>query len=95
MALTLSLSKHCLLHSSSKSLTHFSPKLYAISPAVAGFNGYFHRRAAAKFSAIATESAPAPSIEDDTAGDAATGKIVLPTNQSSEKLLRIRHTVKL
>ncbi|KAK4492923.1 hypothetical protein RD792_000250 [Penstemon davidsonii] len=99
MALSLSLSKHCLLNSPSKALSHFSPKFYAISPSFIGINDYIHRGTglwrAAKFSAVATEvteASPVTSVAEGRERDASEGKIVLPTNKSSEKLLRIRHT---
>lgn len=98
MALSLSsLSRQALLFNipiKSLSSSCFSPKFCAISPpsfVAGGINDYFNRsnngpRKAARFSAVATESPPAPAVSDEV-------KIVLPTNQSSERLLKIRHTV--
>lgn len=45
--------------------------------------------------AVATDSAPSPSVSRSSSSDeeGEKEKIVLPTNESSERLLRIRHTV--
>lgn len=44
--------------------------------------------------AVATDSSEAPAAADErTNGDAPVEKIVLPTNESSDTLLRVRHTV--
>lgn len=45
-------------------------------------------------SAVATDSTDSAVLADDKGlGEAPPEKIVLPTNESSERLLRIRHTV--
>lgn len=103
MALGLSLSKHSLLTFPANKLSHFSPKcslsVFSVCPSFINHHSYQKDgRRRPIFSAVATEitetpAAPPPGEGRDADADATEGKIVLPTNQSSERLLRIRHTV--
>ncbi|XP_051114695.1 threonine--tRNA ligase, chloroplastic/mitochondrial 2 [Andrographis paniculata] len=97
MALSLSLSKHCLLScpSSARLLSHFSSKChFNVSPSFAILNRTSGLRRA-KFSAVATEVTEKPTVPppgEDGDANVSERRVVLPTNESSEKLLRIRHT---
>lgn len=55
----------------------------------------FNRRGLSTISYVATDSSETAVVnkEDKSSDEVPEEKIVLPTNQSSEKLLRIRHTV--
>ncbi|KAL3624621.1 hypothetical protein CASFOL_031289 [Castilleja foliolosa] len=94
---SLSLCKHRLLTHPFNNLSRFSPKsqlsVFAISSSHSHRFSNGLRRA--RFSAVATEiteTTAVPPPDESRDSDASEGKIVLPTNQSSEKLLRIRHT---
>ncbi|KAL0301659.1 UNVERIFIED_CONTAM: Threonine--tRNA ligase, chloroplastic/mitochondrial 2 [Sesamum radiatum] len=92
MALSFSIPKHSLpSHFTSKSHLNVFP----LPPSFLSLNHGFRRLRRAKFSAVATQitetpTASPPGKAHDT--DSSDGRIVLPTNQSSERLLRIRHT---
>ncbi|KAK4386352.1 Threonine--tRNA ligase, chloroplastic/mitochondrial 2 [Sesamum angolense] len=92
MALSFSIPKHSL-PSLFTSKSHLN--VFPLPPSFLSLNHGFRRLRRAKFSAVATQITEAPTASPpgeahDT--DSSDGRIVLPTNQSSERLLRIRHT---
>ncbi|CAL5391062.1 unnamed protein product [Camellia sinensis] len=88
-AASISRSSFFPLHSPSKTL--FSISRTAFQRQIRVLALYHKRNGVSTSSAVATESIETASIAEDKE-EISTEKIVLPTNDSSESLLRIRHT---